>query len=240
MDISIIIPALNEDAKIARDVQAASDFISENGFTGEIIVVDDGSSDRTSAVASAVKVQGKVIVKILRNEQKMGKGYAVRRGILESCGDYVMFADAGHVVPFGNALKGLGMIKYEGYGIANGSRKTEGTVITRKSSLRRRINSIIFNTVTRIVLGLPAWMKDTQCGFKVYKGDVARRIYASAKCNGFAFDLEIIVLAIRMGIKIGEFPVEWSCDPDTRLSVTRELSRNIRDIAAIIRLRWRS
>jgi dolichyl-phosphate beta-glucosyltransferase len=206
MDISIIIPALNEEAKIARDIEAASVFMNENGLKGEIIVVDDGSLDQTTAKASSVKVTGSVRLKVIRNDHRMGKGYSVRRGILESSGIYVMFADAGLVVPFKCALTGLGLIKSGACEIAHGSRKTEGTVIARKSSFRRRLSSLVFNLITRLLLGLPSWMRDTQCGFKVYKGDVARKVYAEAKCDGFAFDLEIIVLAIKNGIKTCEFP----------------------------------
>ena len=240
MDISIIIPALNEEAKIAHDVATASAFIAGNGFKGEIIIVDDGSSDQTSTRASSVKVSDSAGVRIIRNERRMGKGYSVRRGILASSGDYVMFADAGNVVPFKCALTGLGMIKAGSCEIAHGSRKTASSVIVKKSSLLRRINSIVFNFVTRLVFGLPDWMRDTQCGFKIYKGALARKLYSEAKCNGFAFDLEVIVLALKQGVKLGEFPVEWSCDTDTRIHDDLDFSRNFSDLATIFRLSRRT
>jgi dolichyl-phosphate beta-glucosyltransferase len=221
MDLSIVIPAYEEGHKIGRDVEAAADFLQANDLRGEILVVDDGSSDNTSRAAGIVPVPEGVERRVLRYEIHRGKGYGVRTGMVATSGKYVMFADCGLCIPYGNALEGLEMLKSDACDIAHGSRRHIQSDILQEQPWHRRLLSRTFKATVRLMLKIPRELTDTQCGFKVYKGDVARALYSQCITDGFMFDIEIILLALRQGYRIGEFPVEWACDPDSRLSVTR-------------------
>jgi dolichyl-phosphate beta-glucosyltransferase len=221
MDLSIVIPAYEESRKIARDIEAAAQFLKGNALAGEIIVVDDSSLDNTAEVARKVSVPSEVRLDVLRYESHRGKGCAVRTGMTATTGRYVMFADCGLCIPYGNVLQGLEMLQKDQCDIAHGSRRLITSDILRDQPWHRRLFSRTFKAVVRTLLGVPRQLSDTQCGFKVYKGDVARTLYAQCVTDGFMFDIEIILRAIRQGYRIGEFPVEWACDLDSRLSVTR-------------------
>ncbi len=221
MDLSIVIPAFEETKKIARDVKAASEFLVANSLAGEILVVDDGSEDDTTQAARAVTVPSAVKLNVIRYEQHRGKGHGVRTGMIASTGRYAMFADCGLCIPYGNALLGLEMLRNDQCDMAHGSRRHIQSDILRDQPLHRRILSRTFKFMVRTMLGVPRELTDTQCGFKMYKGDIARELYAECTSDGFMFDIEIILRALRKGYRIGEFPVEWVCDPDSRLSVTR-------------------
>jgi dolichyl-phosphate beta-glucosyltransferase len=217
MDISIVIPAYNEAAKIGRDVQEAASFLSEKGFDGEVIVVDDGSTDGTAAEAGRAGVPSAVRKTVLRLERNSGKGAAVKRGVLQSQGKVVLYADSGTCIPYANALPVIKRIEAGDLDIGLASRRLVGTVIRRNRPLRRRIISRLFHRAAVIIAGLPRRITDSQCGFKVYGGEAARELFAGLVTTGFLFELEIILKALRRGLRVEEFPVEWTCDLDTRL-----------------------
>lgn len=221
MDLSIIIPAFEESRKIARDIEAAAEFIEAHSLKGEILVVDDGSQDRTAEAAREVQVPPAVKLNVIRYEQHRGKGYGVRTGMMASTGKYAMFADCGLCIPYGNALQGLELLQSGQYDIAHGSRRHIQSDILQDQPWHRRFLSRTFKFTVRTMLGTPRELTDTQCGFKVYKGDVARELYGQCTTDGFLFDIEIILRAVRRGCRIAEFPVEWACDPDSRLSVAK-------------------
>jgi len=235
MDISIVIPALNESKKIARDVEMAAMFLDSNNFKGEIIVVDDGSTDGTCEVAKSIKAPPGITLKVIRNKHHRGKGYAVRAGMKETSGEYVMFADSGYCVPYGNALLGLEMLKDGSCEIAHGSRKLIESDIQQKQPWRRRISSKLFKLLIKKLLQIPVDLTDTQCGFKIYKGDVARELYSQCISDGFMFDIEIILRAQKKGYRIKEFPIEWTCDIDSRLKLSRTPWPVISELRAIKR-----
>ncbi len=235
MDLSIVVPVLNESKKIARDVESAATFLQGNHFTGEIIVVDDGSDDNTAESAKKAKISSAVVLKVIRCEQHRGKGYAVRTGIMKTCGEYVMFADSGCCVPYEDVLRGLGLLKSGACDIAHGSRKMQGCRIGKAQSLYRRICSKIFYWFVIYDMKIPAEFTDTQCGFKIYRGDVARHLFGECITNGFAFDIEVILRAQKEGYRIKEFPIDWTCDRDSRLSPTRSLWRIFLELGAIRR-----
>jgi dolichyl-phosphate beta-glucosyltransferase len=225
MKLSIVIPAFNECGKIGSDVESACEFLRKNSFEGEIIVADDGSNDTTTdeAKKAGEKYRNQVTIKVIRNQQHRGKGYAVRSGIMQAAGDYVIFADSGSCVPFDNTLRGLELLKAGKCDIAHGSRRLAGTHLIKAQGLYRHICSAIFHWFVIRIMKIPVELTDTQCGFKIYRGEVARLLYGQCVTDGFMFDIEIIRRAINQHYTIAEFPIDWTCDLDSRLSPTKSL-----------------
>ena len=237
MDLSIVIPALDESKKIGRDIKESAAFLEGNGLAGEIIVVDDGSKDNTAEVAkqSLANSPAGIKIKVERYAHHRGKGYAIRTGIKQTNGEYVMFADSGCCVPYEDVLRGLQLLKSEACDIAHGSRKMSGCHIEKTQSLYRRICSKMFHWFVIHYMKVPAEYTDTQCGFKIYKGDVARHLYGECITDGFIFDVEIILRAQKEGYRIKEFPIDWTCDRDSRLSPTRSSWRVLSELITIRR-----
>ncbi|MGB3086868.1 MAG: glycosyltransferase [Phycisphaerae bacterium] len=235
MDLSIVIPAHCEGHKIGRDVEAAAAFLVRQGLKGEIIVVDDGSSDETAQAAERAAVPPGVERRVIRYTPHRGKGCAIRTGMREARGDYAMFADSGLCVPYENALRGLDLIRRGECDIAHGSRKLPESVIRRAQPLHRRILSRLFRTLLFTLVGIPRDLTDTQCGFKIYRGDVARELYSACGADGFMFDVEVLLRAGRKGYRVREFPVEWRCDLDSRLKPARNCFRTLAELVHIKR-----
>jgi len=235
MDLSIVIPALDESKKIGQDITEAAGFLESNHLTGEIIVVDDGSEDNTAEIAQNVNIPSTIKPQVIRYEHHRGKGYAVRTGIKQTTGEYVMFADSGGCVPYEDVLHGLKLLKNGTCDIAHGSRKMRGCHIEKTQSLYRRICSKMFHWFVIHYMKVPAEYTDTQCGFKIYKGDVARHLYGECITDGFIFDIEIILRARKEGYRIQEFPIDWTCDRDSRLSPTRSSWRVLSELITIKR-----
>jgi len=221
MDISIVIPAFNESSKIQMDIEAAAAFFKDYNLQGEIIVVDDGSGDNTAQKAEQTSIPDNISLKVIRLPVHQGKGRAVRKGIGQTKGEYVLFADSGCCVPYENIHRGLEMIKSGVSDIAHGSRKLPESKINTPQKLHRRIYSRMFRKLLSWYLNMPADLTDTQCGFKIYRGDVGRRLYSESVSNGFMFDVEIIYRALKEGYTVKEFPVESTCDTDSRFSLLR-------------------
>ena len=226
MELSIVIPAYNESKKIKKDIFAADKFIQDNFNSGQIIVVDDGSKDETTQVAQSIRNEIKTELDVIKLEKNSGKGAAIAKGVENSKGEIVLYADAGLTVPFTYALIGIKLIKENKCDIANGSRKLTESDIKMKQDFDRRIISLFFGIFTKLFLNIPSEMTDTQCGFKIYKGEVARELFPQLKVTGFLFEIEFILLALKKDYKILEFPITWSCDRDSRLSVKKS-SRSI-------------
>jgi len=239
MDISIVIPALNESGKICFDVEAAAIFLKKRDFSGEVIVVDDGSTDETAEEARKASIPSSVEMKIIRLEKNSGKGAAVKTGIEKSGGEVVIFADSGTCVPYENALRPIERIRAGELDMAMASRRLKETVIRRNRSLKRRILSWLFRLAARAAVGLPRRFTDTQCGFKVYKGEVARELFAACITKGFLFELEVLLRALERGYRVEEFPVEWTCDLDSRLRPGRVASSVTKDLFKIRKISFK-
>jgi len=234
--LTIVIPTFEEERKIARDVQGAAAFLVSRGFDGEVIVADDGSSDGTVRAAREASVPPGVQRFVISAPRHLGKGAAVRSGILASQGEYVLFADSGMTVPFDNALRGLRLLQDGTCDLAHGSRELPESVILRDKDPDRKILSSLFRRLAILWLHVPSSLTDTQCGFKLYRGDVARRLYAACETEGFMFDIEIILRALNEGLRIHEFPLEWSCDRDSRLGVRRNAAEILKDFKKLRRM----
>ena len=234
--MSIVIPVFNESRKVAQDIKEAESFLISNHLEGEIIVVDDGSKDNTAIVAEKTEIRPEIILKVKRYKLHHGKGYAVRTGMNISRGDYVMFADSGSCVPYENTLHGLNLIQNGECDIAHGSRKLQASSIQSRQNWYRRCCSRFFRWVMTYGMRIPCELTDTQCGFKIYRGDVARRLYGQCVIDGFSFDVEIILRSQKQGYRIKEFPIEWVCDPDSRTSPVRNSWRILRELITIKRI----
>ena len=145
-----------------------------------------------------------------------------------------MFADAGLCVPYEIATLGLSMLELDMCDVAHGSRRMRGSVL-RAQPLYRRMGSLAYKMVVHTGMGVPRWISDTQCGFKIYRREAARELYADLLTDGFMFDVEIILRALRRNYRILEFPVLWSNDADTRYDPVKGTIRNLKELA---RIRW--
>ncbi|MHC5082953.1 MAG: glycosyltransferase [Planctomycetota bacterium] len=230
LELSIVIPAYNESGKIERDILSAEGFLTSESISGQVIVVDDGSSDDTATVAKEVIKSIQPAGDVVRLEKNKGKGAAIRAGIGKSQGDFVVFTDSGCCIPYEEIKLGLDLINSGKCQIAHGSRKMSDTHIHRPQSTYRKICSKMFHWFLIHDIKRLGNLTDTQCGFKVYQGPIARDLYAKSEIDGFMFDIEIILLALSAGHTICEFPVDWTCDPDSRLKPVRELMRVFSDL----------
>jgi dolichyl-phosphate beta-glucosyltransferase len=233
MDVSIVIPAYKEANKIGRDIAAADAFLRGRKDGGEIILVDDGSPDGTAEAARAFQSQYPSL-RVVSYANNRGKGHAIAQGVLQARCSAVMFADAGLCVPYEIATIGISMLELDMCDIAHGSRRMRGSVL-RAQPLYRRLGSSAYKLVVRVAMGVPRYISDTQCGFKIYRREAARELYGDLLTDGFMFDVEIIMRALRHGYRILEFPVLWSNDADTRFDPVKGTIRNLKELA---RIRW--
>lgn len=225
--LSIVIPAYNEEKRLVATLQHISEYLARQApVFAEILVVDDGSRDRTAEVAGAFPN-----VRVLRNPGNRGKGYSVRHGMLEARGEWVLFTDADLSTPF-EELEKLWAAAHEGAEVAIGSRALDRTLIGVHQPYLRETMGRIFNLFMRLVTGLP--FHDTQCGFKLFRSCAARKIFARQSLDGFGFDVEVLFIARRLGYSIAEVPVRWNDVAGTKVS----LVRGMKAFLDPLRIRW--
>jgi len=230
MFLTIVFPAYDEEKKIKDDILRASEFLTSNNIDGEIIVVDDGSNDRTYETAFSIKELIGHNLKVISHKNNLGKGAAVKSGVLESLGEYILYSDVGNIIPFHFALKGIDSLNKNNADIANGSRKLPDSKIVKEQGTDRVIASKYFNWLTHISLNIPVYLTDTQCGFKIYRNEVGKKLFSQLQTSGFLFELEIILRGIEQDYKIIEFPVEWRCDRDSRINIFNTAPKIIKEI----------
>jgi dolichyl-phosphate beta-glucosyltransferase len=233
LDLSIIIPAFNDAHKFAADVDAADRFLDQESLRGEIILVSDGSLDDTIERSHSLQ-ELYPRFRLVSYSVNRGKGFAIAEGVKHARGRLIMFADAGLCVPYEIGRIALTMLELDMCDIAHGSRRMRGSV-KREQPAYRRLGARAFGLLIHTVMGVPNYISDTQCGFKFYRRDVAKRLYGELLTDGFMFDVEIILRALKDGCRILEFPVLWTNDPDTRFSPVTGSGRVLRDLA---RIRW--
>ena len=218
MDISVVIPVLNEAMKIANDMQAAARYMENRHLHGEIIVVDDGSIDGTPQIAEAVSLPSLVERHVVRCLSHHGKGHAVKVGMVRSKGDIALFIDSGSCIHYDDVDTGIRMVEKNECDIAHASRYLPESTIVRQHRHSRRLTSLLFRKMLTVLMRVPSDLTDTQCGLKIYRGDVGRQLYSQCITDGFMFDIEIILRASKQNLCIREFPVQWHADLDSRLS----------------------
>jgi dolichyl-phosphate beta-glucosyltransferase len=226
--LSIVIPAYNEARRLGTTLEAALAYLDESGIAAEVIVVDDGSSDRTAEVVLEFgRLDARVT--LLRLEQNRGKGYAVRAGVLSSRGARVLFMDADLSTPMAE-LASLQRAIDDGHDVAVGSRARQGAATTVQRSALRKLMGRSFNAFVRVVaLG---GIGDTQCGFKLFTRRSARFLFGAATIDRFAFDVEILLLA-RGRFSVAEVPVAWKHVAESKVSPVRDAVSMAVDLLAL-------
>jgi glycosyltransferase involved in cell wall biosynthesis len=234
LNLSIVIPAFNEERRLPKAIEQIGCYLSARTLGAEIIVVDDGSSDATPKLIESYggKFPG---LRLISNDVNRGKGFSVRHGVLESCGEIVLFTDADLSTPIEEADKLLAALREQGYDAAIGSRALDRSLIEVHQSAFREQAGALFNHVVRQIAGLE--FSDTQCGFKAFRRERARIIFEQQRIERFGFDPEILFLAKRHGLRVAEIPVRWSHDSGTKVNVIGDGIRMLLELPAI---RWNS
>jgi glycosyltransferase involved in cell wall biosynthesis len=228
---SIVIPAYNESARIPATLQSVVDCIRQRGWSAEVVVVNDGSSDSTADVVRAFAAANPE-VRLLENPGNRGKGYSVRSGMLQAHGEVVLFSDADLSAPIEEA-DGLFNAIAAGADIAIGSRWLETKRQTIRQPFYRQFFGRCFNGVTRFVMGLK--FADTQCGFKAFTRAAAQTVFQLQTIERWGFDPEILFIALKRGYRIQEVPVSWAHDERTRMSYLKDGIKMLEEIAIV---RW--
>jgi glycosyltransferase involved in cell wall biosynthesis len=227
---SIILPAYNEEIRIAATLDKILSHVKERGWDAEVLVVNDGSTDDTRNVVRGYAANYPML-RLIDNPGNRGKGYSVRNGMLRARGDLLLFSDADLSSPIEEADKLFAAIE-KGADIAIGSRWLKPELQAQRQPIGRQVLGRIFNLALRIILGLN--FKDTQCGFKVFSRRAAQAIFPLQQIERWGFDPEVLYLAKRFGFSIQEVPVIWSHREGTRINPWRD---GLRMFAEVLRIR---
>jgi dolichyl-phosphate beta-glucosyltransferase len=233
VELSVIVPAFNESERIAAGMEAIMAYLRSDRRSWELIVVDDGSTDETAYKVQQV-IAAEPRARLIQYRPNRGKGFAVRTGVLVASGMWVVFLDADLSTPveeIGHALPRL----QAGVDLVIGSRSHPDARIERKSSFFRHIASAVFDRVRNAIVGLHQF-SDTQCGFKAARGEAVRPLYQRAVIERFMFDVEIIYLAERAGLRMEEMPVCWADSPGSTVRFFPGVYEMFRDLLRIRRV----
>ena len=229
-DLSIVIPSYNEELRLPATLESIAAFLPSLGGRTEVVVVDDGSQDRTTAVAESFR-NVLPLLRVVANGVNRGKGFSVRHGMREARGRSVLFTDADLSAPIEEAPKLLEALQT--YDVAIGSRAMDRSLIEVHESRFREFAGIIFNKIVRIVLRLP--FVDTQCGFKAFRREACAIIFEQQRIERFGFDPELLYLARHHGLRTVEIPVRWAHSPATKVNMLRD---SIQMFVDIFTIRW--
>jgi dolichyl-phosphate beta-glucosyltransferase len=229
--LSIVIPAYNEERRLPETLRQILGWLAHTSFTfRELIVVDDGSRDGTVRVVEDF-AKANPFVRLAKNPGNRGKGYAVRNGMLEAKGEWILYTDADLSTPIGEIEKLCRAAREQGAAVAIGSRAVDRSLVEVHQPALRELSGRAFNLVMRAVTGLP--FRDTQCGFKLYRADAARQIFSQQKQEGFSFDVEDLLIAKKLGLRAVEVPVRWANVEGTKV----RLSQGIMSFLDLVKIR---
>lgn len=232
LDLSIVIPAYNEEFRLPKTLEAIFAWLGSRPSAEEVIVVDDGSTDRTREIVAALQEKHPSL-RLVPNGQNRGKGYSVRHGMLEARGEITLFSDADLSTPIEEADKLLAAMRDGGYDAAIGSRAMDRSLIEVHQSAGREQAGILFNRLVRWIVGIE--FSDTQCGFKAFRRERCRIIFEQQRVDRFGFDPEILFLAKRHGLGVAEVPVRWRHDSATKVNVVAD---GIEMFVELLGIRW--
>jgi dolichyl-phosphate beta-glucosyltransferase len=230
--LSVVIPCYNEELRLPRTIEQVERFLGASGDHYELILVDDGSADGTRRVMDEAAARNKSI-RIVALPINRGKGRALAEGVRVSRGDYVLVTDADLSTPI-DELPKLEAALAAGAGVAIGSRAIKGSRVEVSQPIYRVLMGKAFNIIVQLVLLPGIW--DTQCGFKLFRGDVAREVFEGLTTDGFGYDPEVLYLAKKKGVRITEVPVVWRNSAPTKVSAIRSSLDMFRHV---VRIRFR-
>ncbi len=234
-ELTVVVPAFNEARRIEVSIEKIVGYLRRRQTSFEIVVVDDGSTDETAALVTAASHRWAAPggrIGLLENGVNRGKGFSVRRGMLAAQGAWALLCDADLSAPI-EEYRELEKALQEGCVIAIASRDVAGARVEVHQSAVRERSGKLYNLMVRFLFGLP--FRDTQCGFKLFDLRRCREIFNQQRLSGFGFDVELLVIAQRLGHKVREVPVLWRHDAGSKVHFLRDGARMILDL---IRIRW--
>ena len=224
MKLSVIIPAYNEEKRLPKTLKSIDEYLKRQNYPYQIIVVNDGSRDRTSQ--TVVNLQKEIAnLKLIDRKINKGKGYSVKEGMLAGQGDYRLFMDADNSTSIDQIEKMWAWFE-KGYDVVIGSRDIKGAILDPPQPIHRRIVGRFFKLIRIMICDLFK-IKDTQCGFKCFTREATEIIFPKMKMNRFAFDVEILLIAKINGFKIKEVPVIWKNDPQSKVKLKSAIKMGI-------------
>jgi dolichyl-phosphate beta-glucosyltransferase len=237
--VTFVVPAYDEERRLGGSLQRLIEFCQRQPYESELIIVDDGSSDRTAAIASTAGESAsggpaRVSFRLLQHDRNRGKGAAVRTGVLAATGDDILYLDADLATPPEEIPKLLEALN-NGNDLAIGVRIQPGGYDMRDSEpAGRRIGGHIFTFVRRRLLLSDVY--DTQCGFKAFRKEAAQKLFPLQRLDGWAFDAELLFMAERLGLSIRQIPVEWRHVEGSRFRIT--IASALHELRDLARIRW--
>ena len=225
--LSVIIPAYNEENRLGPTLVRIKEYLGQQDYTSEIVVVDNASKDRTIEVAKAAGVD-------VIEEPRRGKGAAVRTGMLAAKGELVLFSDADLSTPIEEIEQLLAALE-SGHDVAIASRALPDSKLVKRQPWYREMVGRLGNLLVRLMA--VHGIADTQCGFKLFPREIAQRVFPAQRLTGAAFDVEVLFIVQHMGGKIAEVPVTWIDSPDTRFNRVRDSLDALKDLVRI-RMNW--
>jgi dolichyl-phosphate beta-glucosyltransferase len=215
--LSVVVPCYNEEQRLPRTVEQIERHLDARGESYELILVDDGSSDGTRRVMDNAAARNKA-VRIVVLPQNRGKGRALAEGVKVSRGEEVLVTDADLSTPIDELEKLEGALA-AGAGVAIASRAVKGSRVELSQPFYRVLMGKVFNLIVQLILLPGIW--DTQCGFKLFRGDIAREVFPELTTDGFGYDPEVLYLAKQRGVRIAELPVVWRNSAPTKVMAVR-------------------
>lgn len=233
--LSIVIPAYNEESRLPATLARIGEYLRGRSYRYEVIVVSDGSRDRTAQSALQWRPEGFPLEVVDRKENR-GKGYTVREGAARARGEYILFSDADLSTPIEEVEKFFPFFR-KGLQIVIGSRSLKGSDIVIRQPFHRQLMGRVFNGLVRVLA--VSGIADTQCGFKCFTRRAAAEIFSRCRIDGFSFDVEILFLARKLGFSVREVPVKWFNAPGSSISPVRDSLRMLWEIFRVRLYGWR-
>ena len=231
--LSVVIPAYNEAVRLGNTIRSVVAYMRQYSPDGEVIVVDDGSVDQTAELARQTFADeaGNLRTSVISYKSNLGKGRAVRLGLLAARGDVALFSDADLSTPITEAPKLVEPIVQGQFDVTFGSRALERKLIGVHQPWRREQGGRVFNLAVRLATGMPFW--DTQCGFKAFRMSVCRPLVEAATVDRFGFDVELLYLAFRAGLKLKEIPVRWDHNEGSKINLMSDSFKMLGEVGLI-------
>jgi len=229
--LSVVIPAYNEEKRLGATLERLAEFFAGTEYEAEVIVVDDGSSDGTFDLARSFEPKFSNL-RVIRNEQNLGKGGAVKRGMLSANGEFRLFYDADGSTPIEEVENAWRYLE-DGYDVVIGSRALDPSKLEVPQPPHRRLAGALFRWIVWIFV-VPGF-KDTQCGFKIFSARATEEVFKRQRLSGFGFDVELLFLAKKLGFRVKEMPVVWR---DSVFSTVKLPRDGIRMLLELLQIRW--